>query len=782
MLKVYEHLADYISSAEAAYIPHNSDGNYTLFDFNPNDHITTEAIANNLTFDPDYLIIFDTDGDIVSRWYVLEMVRTREGQWKYILRRDVLAEKYISILDAPVFVEKGIVSDAESPLLLNNEEANVSRIKKEEILLKDETRCPWLVMYLKKGVLGNNTIGPDNDGTFTIDIPVNDEYVYETLTTPISGWSFYNYQTNDYKVESALKLCTYFDSTYVPPNPYISVFKFSFDANQGYIYGHQDPRGNISTDKSDIGDYLNTGYRYSATYLKTQTISAFSIRTTNALMAYNEKILKDSNGKYYKIRVLKKTYGVEERDITTSSAPTVRQQMRDIWVNSSQNPTEPNEKCFTLETSYENYRVEITEIKSIQSLIDFGAYLGKGTEDSMLFDAICMPYGEVSVTGGGITVNTTKDRSLKLMNGLAKALTSQYVLDLQLLPYCPFQNLITNVQTIAFSSMNYTAIVGQQSSIPVDFLIVAQESNFTFDIEQQISSPVLDNVPLSFSVKYVNDCTMLRLCSPNYNGIFEMNLAKNGGSINRFNVDVTLRPFNPYIHVNPDFSFVYGNDFNDVRGLICGGDFSLGIIDDAWNTYEIQNKNYQAIFDRQIQNLDVNNAIAKQEAIFGAAAGSISGMASGATAGLFATGNPAGGFAGAAAGLGMSALGGVLDLANLEKRQKEARSYAIDNYNLNLGNIKALPYSITKTSALTYNNKLFPFVEIYECTEVEKQAYIQKIKWNGMNLGIIGKMADFISSDNSHYFRGRLIRLETIAEDTHFLDAINEELLKGVYI
>jgi hypothetical protein len=306
--------------------------------------------------------------------------------------------------------------------------------------------------------------------------------------------------------------------------------------------------------------------------------------------------------------------------------------------------------------------------------------------------------------------------------------------------------------------------------------------NITLDIEKSITINVSNDVPETYKTKYINDCTMIRICSPNYNGLFEMNLAKNGGQITSFNVDMTLRPFNPYIHVNPDFNFLYGQDFNDVRGLVCNGDFSLGIINDAWNVYEIQNKNYQAIFDRQIQNMEVNNAINMQEALWGAFAGTITGTGTGAIAGGVATKSPYGAIAGGVIGGLTSAVGGGLDIANLEKRQAEARSYAVDNYNLQLGNIRALPNSITKTSALTYNNKLFPFVEIYECTDVEKEAYFKKIKYNGMSVRIIDEITNYLSEDASKYFRGRLIRMTNIAEDNHYVETINEELMKGVYI
>ena len=50
-------------------------------------------------------------------------------------------------------------------------------------------------------------------------------------------------------------------------------------------------------------------------------------------------------------------------------------------------------------------------------------------------------------------------------------------------------------------------------------------------------------------------------------------------------------------------------------------------------------------------------------------------------------------------------------------------------YNFNLQNIKALPYTITRCTALTYNNKLFPFIEKYRCKDEEKEAFINKLNY-----------------------------------------------------
>ena len=776
-----ESLEDYEDASLDIFIPVDADGNMLPFDFNPNDNITTEIIANEVPFDPDYFLLMDADQDIVSRWFVLEQKRNRQGQWVYFLRRDVLADSYDELNDAPLYVEKGIIDDLENPLLLNNEGLLVNQIKKEEILLKDKTECPWFIIYLKKGALGNQGIGPDGDGYIPVNTPDREDY-YEQINTPIASWLYYQYANSDYQFVSYIDFRVHF---WWNTHNEAEIYKANSTGVSTLSYTNT-TRGNLSVNYI-TQQKLDDEYLTRMNTMKTQAVSAFGYKLTNPLLEYNGKIIKDSDGKFWEVRVYSNGSGNQTDDVTSSSAPALKSTMTDAWRASAQQPSvNPNDKAFQCRAFYTNYRIELTERKDITCRVNLGAYTGTGTNDSPLFDAIAIPYGEVKFYGSGglIEVDSTAERSLIVANSFCRVLTSEWVLDFQLLPYCPVQTLINpNYQhRISIRYANDSCVFGTDNGDYSDVFLVCDSANFSFDIEKEIKITDNSPVPAVYKRKYINDCTLLRLCSPNYNGLFEMNLAKNGGIIHSFNVDVTLRPFNPYIHVNPDFNFLYGSDFNDVRGLVCGGDFSLGIINDAWNVYEIQNKNYQAIFDRQIQNLDVNNAINMQEARWGAFAGTIQGAGAGAVGGLMASGSPYGAIAGAVVGGISSGIGGAMDIQNLQKRQTEARSYAIDNYNYSLGNIRALPYSITKTSALTYNNKLFPFVEIYECSDQEKEAYYEKIKYNGMTVSKIDTIKPYKSFDNSNYFRAKLIRLLDVSEDNHYVETINEELMKGVFI
>ena len=101
-------------------------------------------------------------------------------------------------------------------------------------------------------------------------------------------------------------------------------------------------------------------------------------------------------------------------------------------------------------------------------------------------------------------------------------------------------------------------------------------------------------------------------------------------------------------------------------------------------------------------------------------------------------------------------------------------------FNFNISNIQALPQGLVKTSALNYNSKIYPFVEIYGCTEEETEVVRNKIKFDGMTLNVLGSIKDYLNPSDMTYIQGRVVRIN-INEDSHMANAINSELNKGVY-
>lgn len=308
-------------------------------------------------------------------------------------------------------------------------------------------------------------------------------------------------------------------------------------------------------------------------------------------------------------------------------------------------------------------------------------------------------------------------------------------------------------------------------------------STRAFASQLRIAKPysILNPSDTSLGRKLANECDVLRLVSQNYSAIFEFSAAKSGG-VDGFLADCTYKPWSPYIHILPKLKGLYGDNFvaiDDARGLICGGDMSLPQLSNAWANYQLQNKTYQEMFDRQIKNMDVQNDINKQGAIAQLIASPITGGAS-----LAAAGAQAGGVNGMAIGAGIGAVGGAitsaLDLRNSLRMMEENRQYKIDMYGYNLQNIQAIPTSLTKTSALTYNTRVWPFIEYYTCTDVERNALADKMKYNGMTIMKIAKLNEY-SLGEGNFFKGQLIRLN-INVDSHMAYEIYNELNKGVYL
>ena len=143
-IKKYTDLQDYIDKSVLSYT-------FTNINFNPNDGVYTSQVIgseNQLEADtkplnwendgsPDYVICYETEtlGDeteavyIRSRWFVLESVRTRSGQYELALKRDNLADHLEQVLSAPCFVEKGWIGGGLNPIIFNDEGVSFNQVK-----------------------------------------------------------------------------------------------------------------------------------------------------------------------------------------------------------------------------------------------------------------------------------------------------------------------------------------------------------------------------------------------------------------------------------------------------------------------------------------------------------------------------------------------------------------------------------------------------------------------------------------------------------------------------
>lgn len=160
---------------------------YNVNDFNPGDGVNATHVINyrleNID-QVDYAIVADPDTTILSRWFVIDANYNRKGQSIVVLYRDTIAEKFDSVVNAPMFIEKATVAD-NSPFIYNAENLTVNEIKTSETLLKDQTGCAWLVGYLARDYAG------DEEKTFDA------EAVSDATYSSIQEYPFYAYLINE---------------------------------------------------------------------------------------------------------------------------------------------------------------------------------------------------------------------------------------------------------------------------------------------------------------------------------------------------------------------------------------------------------------------------------------------------------------------------------------------------------------------------------------------------------------------------------------------------------
>ena len=774
------------------------------YDFNPNDGITTSIVIDDMTEIPDYLLVTtDVGNEIESRWYVMEAKRNVYQQYQLSLFRDCLADYFDSIANAPMFVEKGPLP-ANSPLLFNQEDMTFNQIRQQPTILNDITKVPWIVGYIPKDAdLDNKTINATYNIKATADITV------ETL----ADWDYYHYISNP----AYIKENYYTTFRYILcPSPSRGGFwaqnhtlsATSAGETMSSLQSYATKTGEKPEDGADGGDakFTNTYYYYVTdadpnaesknkpvvnafkaacqdsqynTYLNGYMVENYNVANDTEieeLMTLNDKLIKVTEAdQMYKINIIQ-----EPVELETS----LKDQRAMINALNSKilTPNGGSVQQYTYSALFKGYKLNIS-LTQVQGSLTATLSNDRYHLEDEPYDMFCIPYGDIFLMEPNSGFRSQKT-GIAIAQALAAELGKDAVYDIQILPYSPIQHAWDEEWHWVDLSLTKYSIIKDENERNISAIIWCRQSNFSFNLPLTIR----DN-PYAVEKKILSQTTVYRLTSPNGNGIFEFNPYKNGG-VDYLRVDCSYKPFSPYIRLAPVFKGLYGYGGQyDYRGLILGGDFSITQLSNAWANYQLQNKNYQAMFDRQIESMEVQNKYQRIQEITGAVMGSGQAAMSGAMTGAFAggsTGSPYGAIAGAVIGGVAGVAAGFADVAISQKLRQETLDYTKDQFGYQLGNIQALPTSIAKTSANNINNPLIPMLEIFTCTDKEKEAFRNKLLYNGFTVMAIGTMNDHLTTpafgEGKDYFKGKLIRVEDLYEEAHMANIISTELNQGVYL
>lgn len=739
--------------------------------FYPRDGIRATLKNVSAYDDADYVVITDDNGNILSRWFIMENMNESYNFYELTLKRDVIADDLAGVLDSTFYIEKGTIPSTD-PFIYNPEKTSpYNQIKTKETLLKDETKTRWLVAYVSKK--------REQDFTFTSKINATAQITAASQST----WQYANFlgegQIADISQVNVTARASNVDGKARSYNGYFSRSQLISTArgdwkNESVFFPLQESGPHKVTDE-EIFEIFN---KVSLPSILDDFDYDYTI-TDSYLDNLNGKNVKFTDtGKVFKITV-KKVSG----PLLTSKQPAVNSAAfltlknafltNTAFVWKDQYATNP----FSYFVNGTRLSIILTEITDAEITYTLPKTTDtKGLKDQP-FDIIMCPY---ELETGKVTDDSFPYYSWKVGDGnyqawaynntaaldiMTQLSADPVCYDLQLLPYyVPGDGIeIDSTGSLRVENTAQVDKAGTQASSV--FFWWPTKSSFRNII--QLEEPVYITEP-----KVQNECDLYRFSSPNYGSSFDFNAAMNGGLFT-VEINCTYLPIQPYIHVNPTFGGLYGKR-DDATGLICGGNYSLSAISNSWTEYVRNNKNYAEIFQTGISNLEAEREIQRVEQI---TAGTIGAISSGATSGAL-VGGVAGGIVGGVAGVA-SAIGAGIDYSNSEKRFNNNIRYQTQMQNYQLGNIQARPTSLSRTSSYNVDNKYWPVLEYYTCTEEEKQALRDQIKYTGMTVMRTGTLRNYLGG----FVKGKLIRTSsTLNNDSDYISVVAEELDKGVYI
>lgn len=710
--------------------------------FTFNDYINTEITINLLDseFRPNYLILCDDLDNIKSRWYVVNMtLKSGLKQHTLTLKRDIITDKIDKLYEMNnILINRGYCT-IDNPAFFNKENISVNEITQSLDLLKDYTKSAWLVAYitnnndtsLKTVKFGNAklNISKEFNNLSELDSLFKDKYAIKENTTLVIK-----------SKDTARNNTAY--HRYILKTDYYSKINSSYSEDSRILLNNT----NIETIYSNIKPLIN---------------SAYNNITSSFFNKYNNKIIKVGD-KYY---ILTLSYG-NNIEIFLKNNSTIRQKLESLGCSFEEYTTSNN---YRTNYAYIAYAYGITySLEEITTNVFEYNISTTRRKTNACYDIICSPLSGKYVRHTGENLTIQENNVIELYRQLSTYWGSA-LYDVQILPFCPVPDLVDSNGLITMTSGNvgvlYDDITTHINGI-IQFSAVlvcyVRDIDITFNIEKSI------NIDNTSKVDYLT--TKFKLVSPNFSSEYELPVWENYG-IDYFNVDMTLLPNNPWIKINPIYNYLNGKDLDDNKGLIISGSLSITTVSNAWTEYVLQNSNYSQIFESQIAYQEYQN---KMSLISSGIQSGVKALGTGVTAGLI---NP---IAGITAGVG-SAIAGVVDLSVQNDMNNRQIAYQREQWNLQNGNIKAKPNTLSKITSINRNFKYFPYIVKYTCTDIEKEQVDKYLHLYGMNINQIGTIKDY---NKENYY----ISCTLLDKDINFKLSSNEyenlksELESGFYL
>lgn len=752
---------------------------------------------------PDYCIVSDYNGNI-SRWYVINSFKSRSGQDLLTLRRDLIADFYDDVIKhSPCLIRKGYVSET-SPFIFNDEGVKYNKIKVEEKLIKDDSNCSYIVGFIANNTgaiatINGNIKSTNYDYNFAslTDFPyknyvegagnthtssskrISSTIYYAMRYTVLTRTSGHSYTANCEVIVSEFGYSkpTWYSPTYATQiSSYLSIAggpratNFQVDSPASYQSGKSiEQKAYLLA--QEVGDIFNNrGSGASNGLLKDRVSSLLGedLTTYNNLLQYVGKKIK-VGGIIYSV-------SLQSEDVVNNrvSASSEVQHYVDIFLcpkywelNNIASGVDLDSTYNSLATSdidvlakTEKYYLLFTpSVETIHTSLDDKAtrtHLSEQPYDMF----VLINESNINYKVGATNYVSNHEVNINIAQSICEASgTASY--DIQIVPFNPIQGSILADGTINWLNYDVHEIYDSANNV-VGHYVMCSSADFNIVLDKDDLKFNPTNYKLDYNTK------QYRLCSPNQETIFDFSPAMNGG-IDTWQVTANYRPYASYIKIQPTWNNLYGeskyNNLTDFRGLVYNSSICVTQLNDNWSNYISSNKNYQQLFDNQINTLTKSNQVqinALEETL---------GWRS-------YTGMPISSVA--------RVIGGSKDIEMQRELNNLALSKMQTDFNYQMDNIQSMPHTIKKLTNINGDTRIFPYIELYSCSTFEEESFNDKIKYTGMTIMTTGYIWNYLQLNEETFVQASLIRLDTSrseeSADNHIAIEIANELDKGVYI
>ena len=709
---------------------------------------------------PTYILDLETS----RRWFVSGITQLRTGKFQISLLRDIISESPEIWKNEQAYINSGKARDF---IKYKTWGLPFTNTKIREQRLDINGKSSFFVFYVNEQVLSQSGVISEKDlnldyssipGITNFDYAVDDLNEIPSFNI-VNGGEVHVWQDATCRIDTDFiewkKWDTYFIMVYKYQDDTLGLTNLTVKPTNNYLVYDNIYHGDLTSNKNNINTLTKTALRnYLDNHYLQNVGYVVSKSSYDDLEKYVDKIIFNN--------ITRKVYTIR------------KQESKKVILETIPQGPYTNELYNTLKKL--NYPISIDDTNDKPQLLQYGNWLRCGGTLSTCSYTL-EELGTAETFSFNFKANQRKlpKSAVRCVNIVA----TDTILDSDIA-----QSLMLAQTNPAMTEE--TANVGRILDIQYLPFSIATETNENIKINNKpMIAQFLDNDDFQYAIdlpdlENINKETdTIKIVSPSRASQFLFRPYNNDGNM-IFNVEITIKPYTSIIYIRPSTQGLLLTDWDDKDCLVIQEDFSLTNITSSWTNYIYSNRNFQSIFEREIQGRafqrdwerKIEQAQAKSDEW---TARNISSQKARAYTGNLPIISDIAGAIGTAWQDSAYMQAAQLDREYNEALYQEGISLARDNFQMQLENIQSQPNIPSKITTIDVKMLDGVYLEYYSTNETELQAIENFYYYNGERIDAYGIFANYWG----WFVRGKIIISNNYTQPE--IDELNRRLNMGIF-